>query len=111
MNIETICQYLSLLLKQYANDLQSLKKRYKCLDPNYMDSNCANFTDKNVSERTEEKQNGNEDSERNNYERNSSKNNNSEINASKNDKSADKNESKQNNENKRKKHVRPIKRA
>ena len=90
MNIETICQDLSLLIKNYVQDIQSLRNRYKHLDPNYMHFYCAKITNKNVSARMEENKSGNKENGHNNCERNSSKNNNRKINARKYNKSTEK---------------------
>ena len=43
MNLETRYQDFSLLVKQYAHELQILKNRYKRLGPNDMNFDCANI--------------------------------------------------------------------
>ena len=45
MNVETRCQDLSLLVKNYAQDIQSIRNRYKHLNPNYMHFDYVNITD------------------------------------------------------------------
>ena len=44
MNVETRCQYLSLLVKKYTQDLQSMKNIYKHMEPNDRNFYCANIT-------------------------------------------------------------------
>ena len=63
MNLETRYQYLSLLVKYYAQGLQNLKNRYKHLDLNDINFNCANITDEDVNPRAERRKSVKRDNE------------------------------------------------
>ena len=97
INLETIFQDLSPLVKKYAQDIQNFRNRYKRLEPNYMHFDCTYITDKDVRALIDDKQIGNKDNECNNCERNTSQNNKS-ANKSVSEQ-IDENESGQNNKN------------
>ena len=75
MDLKKRYQDFPQLVKQSAQELQSLKNIYQRLDYNDMKFYCANITGKNLSARTEDDQNGNKYDKSNNCERNARENN------------------------------------